>query len=91
MNMHTFFNIGLHFSLGRVYNFLSSQLKYQKELERLEKENKELRKQSMLKGDKFDGRRQMKVCLTVCVLPTFIRTLMFHLEVVNRFVLGRFG
>ena len=37
------------------------QLKYQKELEKLEKENKELRKQLLLKLNKEDGVRRGRV------------------------------
>jgi len=38
------------------------QLKYQKELEKIEKENKELRKQLLLKDKSDGGRRTTKVC-----------------------------
>ena len=38
------------------------QLKYQRELERLEKENKELRKQMLLRGNQKLSNRKIKVC-----------------------------
>lgn len=37
------------------------QLKYQRELERLEKENKELRKQMLLRGNQKLSNRKIKV------------------------------
>ena len=37
------------------------QLKYQKELEKLERENKELRKQLLLKGQSGSSNRKIKV------------------------------
>ena len=37
------------------------QLKYQKELEKLERENKELRKQLLLKGQSSSSNRKIKV------------------------------
>lgn len=39
------------------------QLKYQKELEKLERENKELRKQLLLKGQSYSNNRKIKVGL----------------------------
>lgn len=40
---------------------MQMQLKYQRELERLERENKELRKQMLLRGNQKVNNRKIKV------------------------------
>lgn len=49
------------------------QLKYQRELERLERENKELRKQMLLRGNTKQTNRKIKVRsnLLICMIDVF--------------------
>jgi len=55
------------------------QVQYQKEVERLEKENRELRKHLMLRGNRSGKKQKMRVCvsersLPFCILDTGIAT-----------------
>lgn len=43
---------------------MQMQMKYQRELERLERENKELRKQMLLRGNQKINSRKIKVIIT---------------------------
>ena len=47
------------------------QLKYQRELERLERENKELRKQMLLRGNQKINNRKIKVRNIRAIFPFF--------------------
>jgi len=51
------------------------QLKYQKELEKLEKENKELRRQLLLRGKDLQTKRNIKVLY--CLVGTTIAITVF--------------
>lgn len=48
------------------------QLKYQRELERLERENKELRKQMLLRGNQKLNNRKIKVAYSITRDRTFL-------------------
>ena len=53
-------------TLHEVIYFLHWKVKYQREIERLEKENRDLRKEIILKRQKSDGKkRRMKVVYVV--------------------------
>jgi len=50
------------------------QIRLQKEIERLEKENRELRKNMILRDQKSSGKRKMKVCVrgVLCTAPSLV-------------------